>query len=135
MNAVNSQFRTSESWKIETVSLNGEMVCEDDFQTLFISSTTIRIEPAGIVLSIRQASERGILLRSGLDMYFGYLTQHGSQLDIELSSPTSPNLVTIVAKLDYQDISFTSSTDASDARHDLVPFLKAASSASAFSHR
>ncbi len=85
-------------WVINYIEINSRPVSTDEFCRLRITDGEMRIDPAGIVLSIGEESEQGLVLQSETASYLGCVTQRGNELVVELRRVNEPGSVTIVAK-------------------------------------
>ena len=87
------------AWRIRSVQVDADEVVDDGFEQLFVSSDRIAIEPAGIELSVNQATARSAVLESRSQIYFAeYFTRDG-ELTLELSRPAFREKIRLNAQL------------------------------------
>lgn len=84
-------------WVINYIEINSRPVSSDEFHRLRISGGEIKIDPAGIVLSIGNQTERGLVLEGKTASYLADITQCGNELVIKLQRENEPGSVMIVA--------------------------------------
>ena len=95
MNAIpNSQI----DWVINYIEINSRPVSTDEFRRLRIAGGKIKIDPAGIVLSIGNETAQGLVLKSGSTSYVSDITLRGNELVLKLQRINEPGNVMIVAK-------------------------------------
>ena len=96
MNAVSHQSSQID-WVINYIEIDSRPVPSDEFHRLRICDGEIKIDPAGIVLSIGNQTERGLVLESKTASYLADITQCGNELVIKLQRENEPGSVMIVA--------------------------------------
>jgi hypothetical protein len=97
MNAVPS--KSSEiDWVINYIEINSRPISSDEFCRLRLTDGEIKIDPAGIVLSIGNKTNQGLTLKSATGNYLGQITQRGNELVVKLKRVSEPGNVMIVAK-------------------------------------
>lgn len=97
MNAVPNQ-PSQIDWVINYIEINSRPVPTDEYCRLRITGNEIKIDPAGIVLSVGDETEEGLILKSEIASYLGEVTQRGNELVIKLQRTSEPGNVMIVAK-------------------------------------
>jgi len=85
-------------WVINYIEIDSRPVQSEEFHRLRISDGNIRIDPAGIVLTIGETSENGLILNSGPTSYAGEIAQKGNELVVKLQRVNELGSVTMVAK-------------------------------------
>ncbi len=90
-------------WMIRSVSVNSQPASkENGFLTLVSESGVLRIEPAGIVLRINQATDRSAVLESRSQVFFADYFTRGNELTLNLSRPQFAETVSITAILNRE---------------------------------
>lgn len=98
MNALSSQSSQQVDWVINYLEMNSQPSLTNKFRRLRITKTELRIDPAGIVLSIGQATEQGVELRCGPETYFCTINQRGNEMVVKIQRANTSDNIVIVAK-------------------------------------
>ena len=100
MNAISRQQTSHKvDWVINYVEVNSKPAATDDFCRLRITNSELRLDPAGIVLSIGQATPDGIELKcSGSETYLGTIVQRGNEIVIRVRCTEGSDNIVVVAK-------------------------------------
>ena len=97
MNSTSTLSAADLHWKIHSVEVNSEVASATEFESVVINSSEVRIEPAGIALSVRRSSNQEILFNRGSELYVGHISQNGSRLALALQCPAKLESVLIKA--------------------------------------
>ena len=90
-------------WMIRSVFVNSQPTSEENgFQTLISADGVLRIEPAGILLRINQATDRSAVLESRSQVFFADFFTRGDELTLNLSRPQFSETVSITAILEEE---------------------------------
>lgn len=98
MNVLSGQRRPQIDWVINYVEVNSQPVTADEFRLLRITNSELRIDPAGIVLSISQTTDCEIQLQNGSESYGCSIVQRGNELVVKISRCNAAGDIMIVAK-------------------------------------
>jgi len=99
MNALPRTTAPQTDWVINYVEVNSQPTIAGEFRLLRITGSELRIDPAGIVLSIGPAAnEREIQLQCGSESYSCTIVQRGSELIVRINRCNSIGDIMIVAK-------------------------------------
>ena len=98
MNAISRQTSYKTDWVINYLEVNSKPASTDEFCRLRITNSDLRIDPAGIVLSIGQTTLDGIDLQCKTDTYLGTIVQRGNEIVIRIRCTSGSDNMVIVAK-------------------------------------
>lgn len=97
MNAVPAQSRYQIDWVINYLEVNSQPAIANEFRRLRMTNSELRIDPAGIVLSIQQLTDRGMELQCGSESYLCTIAQRGNELVVKIQRSTGADNIMIVA--------------------------------------
>ena len=96
MNAVPAQSGQVD-WVINYLEMNSRPAIANEFRRLRITNSEFRIDPVGIVLSIRRLTEHGLELQCGSESFLCTISQRGNELVLKIRRASGSDDIMIVA--------------------------------------
>jgi len=89
-------------WSIERVAVNSAGVASDEgFRHLVVSDNQVRIEPAGIDLTVNQSTARSAVMESRSQIFFAEFFEQDEKLRLVLSRPSFAETVSFDASFAF----------------------------------
>ena len=89
-------------WSIERVAVNSADVTSDEgFRHLIVMDNQVRIEPAGIDLTVNQSTAKSAVLESCSQIFFAEFCERGERLKLILSRPAFSETVCFDAAFQF----------------------------------
>ena len=114
MNAVPAQSSYQIDWVINYVEVNSRPALTTAFRRLRMTNSELRIDPAGVVLSIRQLTDRGMELQCGSESFLCSIAQRGNELVVKIRRSTGSDNIMIVATKSASDFNPSFSFERTD---------------------